>query len=68
MKTQQQTRVCIYPKDVQRITGKSERYGRTLLQKIKEHFQKEDHQFVTIEEFCLYTGIKEEQVSIFLSA
>jgi hypothetical protein len=64
----QQTRVCIYPKDVQRITGKSERYGRTLLQKIKEHFQKQEHQFVTIEEFCNYTGIKEEQVSIFLSA
>ena len=64
----QQTRVCIYPKDVQRITGKSERYGRTLLQKIKEYFQKEEHQFVTIKEFCQYTGIEEEQVSIFLSA
>jgi hypothetical protein len=64
----QQTRVCIYPKDVQRITGKSERYGRTLLQKIKDHFQKEEHQFVTIEEFCKYTGIKEEQVNTFLAA
>ena len=64
----QQTRVCIYPKDVQRITGKSERYGRTLLQKIKEHFQKQEHQFVTKEEFCNYTGIKEEHVNIFLSA
>ena len=63
----QQTRVCIYPKDVQRITGKSERYGRTLLQKIKEHFQKEEHQFVTIKEFCQYTGIEEDQVSTFLS-
>ena len=63
----QQTRVCIYPKDVQRITGKSERYGRTLLQKIKEHFQKQEHQFVTIKEFCQYTGIEEEQVSTFLS-
>ena len=63
----QQTRVCIYPKDVQRITGKSERYGRTLLQKIKDHFQKQEHQFVTIKEFCQYTGIEEEQVSTFLS-
>ena len=57
-----QTRVCIYPKDVQRITGKSERYCRTLLQKIKEYFKKEEHQFVTIEEFCNYTGFKEEKV------
>ncbi len=63
----QQTRLCIYPKDVQRITGKSERYGRMLLNKIKDYFEKEEHQFVTIEEFCLYTGIKADQVSNFLS-
>jgi hypothetical protein len=53
-------RVCIYPKDVQLITGKSERYGRKLLKKIKEEFQKESHQFITVEEFCSYTGIKLE--------
>jgi hypothetical protein len=62
-----QTRLCIYPKDVQRITGKSERYGRMLLQKIRQHFEKEEHQFVTVEEFCIYTGIKADQVSNFLS-
>lgn len=64
----QQTRLCIYPKDVQRITGKSERYGRMLLQKIREYFEKEEHQFVTVEEFCLYTGIKKEEVVLFLAA
>lgn len=64
----EQTRLCIYPKDVQRITGKSERYGRMLLQKIKEHFQKEEYQFVTVEEFCLYTGIKKDEVILFLAA
>lgn len=63
----QQTRLCIYPKDVQRITGKSERYGRMLLNKIKSHFKKDEHQFVTVEEFCIYTGIKADQVSNFLS-
>lgn len=55
-------RICIYPKDIQRITGKSERYGRLLLAKIREHNEKEEHQFVTIDEFCLYTGLKIEQV------
>ena len=55
-------RVCIYPKDVQLITGKSERYSRMLLQKVKEKFSKEEHQFVSIEEFCNYTGLKVEQV------
>lgn len=61
-------RIIIYPKDIQRITGKSERYGRTLLKKIKDHFEKDDHQFVSIEEFCNYTGLKEEQVTSYLIA
>ncbi|HNO00021.1 MAG TPA: hypothetical protein PKN06_07150 [Chitinophagaceae bacterium] len=64
----QQTRLCIYPKDVQRITGKSERYGRMLLQKIKQYFEKEEHQFVTVEEFCKYTGFKKDDVILFLAA
>ncbi|MDD4199636.1 MAG: hypothetical protein PHZ12_09585 [Paludibacter sp.] len=55
-------RICIYPKDVQRITGKSERYGRNLLSQIKEHYQKQEHQFVSVEEFCQYTGLKAEHV------
>jgi len=52
------TRVCIYPKDIQCITGRSERYGRSLLNKIKAHYDKEKHQFVTVEEFAEYSGIK----------
>jgi hypothetical protein len=51
------TRICIYPKDIMRITGKSERYGRKLLEKIKEKYSKEEHQFVTIKEFCSYSGL-----------
>ena len=60
------TRLCIYPKDVQRITGKSERYGRMLLIKIRENLNKQDHQFISIEEFCLYTGLKMDQVQSLL--
>jgi hypothetical protein len=56
------TRLCVYPKDVQRITGKSERYSRTLLQKIKASFPKQEHQFVSIEDFCTYTGLKQVHV------
>ena len=55
-------RICIYPKDVQRITGKSERYGRSLLAQIRIHYNKQEHQFVSIDEFCQYTGLKAEQV------
>ncbi len=56
------SRICIYPKDIQRITGKSERYGRILIEKIKSHFNKEKHQFISVEEFCDYTGLKLEDV------
>ena len=59
-------RVCIYPKDIQRITGKSERYGRYLLKKIKDDLKKEDHQFVTINEFSNFTGIDQELVNQFI--
>jgi hypothetical protein len=51
-------RACIYPKDVQRITGKSERYGRKLLNRIREEFSKEPHQFISVDEFCEFTGLE----------
>lgn len=57
-----QKRVCIYPKDVQIITGKSYRYSRLLLTEIKKNLNKQEHQFISIEEFCLYTGLKLEEV------
>lgn len=60
-------RICIYPKDIQRITGKSERYGRMLISQIKSHYQKEEHQFVSVDEFCQYTGLSSEQVRPFIS-
>ena len=52
-----QKRACIYPKDIQRITGRSERYGRKLLNDIKSFLDKEPHQFITIDEFSEYSGI-----------
>lgn len=61
MKTEQK-RVCIYPKDVQRITGKSYRSSRLLLLDVKKHFSKQDYQLVSIDEFCQYTGLKSEDV------
>ena len=60
-------RIIIYPKDVQRITGKSDRYGRLLLNKIRQQFSKEPHQFVSVEEFCQFTGLAPEQVTRFLN-
>jgi hypothetical protein len=61
MKTQNK-RLCIYPKDIQRITGKSYRQSARLLQKMRKELKKLENEFVSIEEFCLYTSLKIEQV------
>lgn len=61
MKTENK-RLCIYPKDIQRITGKSYRQSIRLLQKIRKDLNKLENEFVSIEEFCHYTSLKQEQV------
>ncbi|HEY1038235.1 MAG TPA: hypothetical protein VGF30_02470 [Bacteroidia bacterium] len=59
-------RACVYPKDVMRITGKSERYARKFLNTIKRHFEKADHQFITVSEFSDYTGIEVSTIEKYL--
>ncbi len=44
------------------ITGKSERYSRYLIQRIKKHLGKQDHQVVSISEFCEYMGLNEMEI------
>ncbi len=61
MKTENK-RLCIYPKDIQRITGKSYRQSIRLLQKIRTELNKLENEFVSVEEFCNYTSLKYEQV------
>lgn len=60
-------RVCIYPKDIQRITGRSDRYGRKLIQEIKKFLGKESNQFITIKEFSEYSGIELETVKTYIN-
>ena len=55
-------RVAIYPKDIMIITGKSERYSREILKQIKQLYNKEKHQLVSIQEFCSFIGLKIEDV------
>ncbi|MBI2730363.1 MAG: hypothetical protein HYX40_06380 [Sphingobacteriales bacterium] len=59
-------RVVLYPKDVENITGRGSRTCRRLLQKIKQACGKSRNEFVTVKEFCLFTGISEELVKDFL--
>jgi hypothetical protein len=60
-------RICIYPKDIQRITGKSERYGRNLIQKLRNSLGKKPHQFITIKEFSDYSGIDIEIINRYIT-
>lgn len=59
-------RIVIHPRDVQNITGRSGRTAQQILQNIRIAFGKEKFQFVTISEFCAFTGIEEEVVTEFL--
>jgi hypothetical protein len=59
-------RICIYPKDVQNITGRKEKTARRLLNKIKLQLGKPEEGFVTVQEFSQFTGITMEEVSRFL--
>ena len=59
-------RLCVFPKDVQCITGKSERYGRRLLADIRVFFKKEPHQFITVYEFATYCGLDVEDLFAYL--
>jgi hypothetical protein len=55
-------RVIIYPKDIMTITGKSERYSRDVLKKIKITLKKEAHHLVSVQEFCDHFGLNIEHI------
>jgi hypothetical protein len=59
-------RLVIYAKDVMNITGRQERTARKLLAKIRRQQNKPPGAFVSIDEFCQHTGLKEEKVIHFL--
>jgi hypothetical protein len=51
-------RFILYPKDIQLITGRSERYGQDIIAAIKKKRGKEKHQLVTFNDFCEFAGIE----------
>jgi len=60
-------RICIYAKDIQRITDKSEKTGYRMLGAIRKMLGKKPHQFVTIKEFASFAGIALEDVSQYIN-
>ena len=59
-------RIVIYPKDVMNITGRRERTARKLLSRIRKKYNKAKGSFISLEEFCAFTGLNQEQVAKFL--
>lgn len=59
-------RIVLYPRDVENITGRSDRTSRKLLQKIRLALGKAPEEFITVKEFCSFYGIQEELVNEFL--
>ena len=59
-------RLVIYPQDIQRITGRSERYAQTIICLIKKRLGREKHQQVTREEFCEFLGLNPADVDGYL--
>jgi ribosomal protein S3 len=59
-------RIVIYAKDITNITGRKERTARKLLAQIRKKYKKKKGTFITIEEFCEFTGLKKEIVHQFL--
>lgn len=55
-------RICIYTKDVQMITGKSDKYCRTIMKNIRKINKKEKHQQISVFELSNYLGLNVEEV------
>ena len=55
-------RLVIYPKDIQLITGKDLRSAQRLLRIIKKAYGKNYNQFLTIDEFCEFSGFSRQAI------
>lgn len=62
------SRVVLYTRDVENITGRRGRTARQLLQKIRTALGKSKDEFITIKEFSLFTGIEEDLIKDFLQS
>ena len=59
-------RLAVYPADLQRITGQSERTCQRLINKIRDMFGLDKHQHVTVYQASDYLGIPVAELSRFM--
>ena len=56
------SQVCIYPKEAAAVTGNGYQAGKRLLQRIRVQLGKPSRALVSIQEFCAYTHLPEQEV------
>ncbi|GAA4361856.1 hypothetical protein GCM10023185_29180 [Hymenobacter saemangeumensis] len=56
-------RICIYPKDVARLTGRSYDAAKRLVRRARQAAGKPAGALVTVADFCQLTGLNEAEVS-----
>jgi hypothetical protein len=59
-------RIVLQTKDIMLITGKSERTSRRLLKEIRKCSRNTRVSFVSLEQFCAFTGMTREEVIPYL--
>jgi hypothetical protein len=59
-------RIVLQTKDIMLITGKSERTSRRLLKEIRKSGGNTRVSFVSLEQFCAFTGMSREEVIPYL--
>lgn len=60
--TKAMKKVIITTGDVQNVVGIGERQARNIIAKIRDYYDKERHQLITVKEFCDYYGVQYEDI------
>ncbi len=59
-------RLAIYPKDVQKITGRSNTWSTVKIKEIKEHYNLKKNDLLTVKQFCEYMKWDEKEILKFI--
>ena len=59
-------RIVIHAKDIALVSGYTERTGRRILARIRRQLNLPPSSLVSVQDFCAFTGLKEEYVLPFL--
>lgn len=60
-------RRIVTTKDIQVILGKSARSARDFMKRMREYFNKKPGQYISVSEFCEFSGLTEAEVADFFS-